>query len=454
MKEIFFTVEFKTDVVLQASSNTQGKIDYLDFIPGSNFLGMVAKHYNEFSNPFDIFHSKKVRFGDGNILYNDKLGYKIPLSYYHKKLDDSKIYNYHFLDENKFKELKQIKQMRSGYITSEYEKVNIYYNYSQKSAYDKEKRKSKDAQMYGYRSLKSGTKWQFCLKLDDDILETDENKIVEILLKSKRLGKSRSSQYGSIKITKNKNKIEINRFVPKDNYTYLYANSRLALFSNDGNPTYDLTKLCNGLLNENICYEKTQIRTQNFTPFNAQRNTRDYERICINKGSVIVLKNLGEEQIQQLKDGVGAYLSEGFGEVIINPEFLEKKDFELKSSQNIKNNQSNKSIPSNIVKFLQEKQRQEQQTHDIAYEVEKFILTSQLKNISSSAWGKIRSIASNDENFIEKIKAYIVKGTKKWNEYDKEILDKLIEDIKNKGLDTRNFIKLLSMRITRTKDNK
>jgi hypothetical protein len=43
MRELVFQVEFKSDIVLPASSNTEGKIDQLDFIAGSNFLGNGCK---------------------------------------------------------------------------------------------------------------------------------------------------------------------------------------------------------------------------------------------------------------------------------------------------------------------------------------------------------------------------------------------------------------------------
>ena len=37
MKEISFKVTFLSDIILQSSSNTEGKVDVLDFIPGGNF---------------------------------------------------------------------------------------------------------------------------------------------------------------------------------------------------------------------------------------------------------------------------------------------------------------------------------------------------------------------------------------------------------------------------------
>jgi len=44
MKALVFQVELKSDIVLPATSNTEGKIDQLDFIAGSNFLGMAAQN--------------------------------------------------------------------------------------------------------------------------------------------------------------------------------------------------------------------------------------------------------------------------------------------------------------------------------------------------------------------------------------------------------------------------
>ena len=94
MKRLNFEVEFLSDIVLQGSSNSEGNVEALDFIPGSNFLGMVAGagNYENFEKPFDIFHSGKVRFGDAHILNEGQTTYKMPLSFFHKKLDKDTIY--------------------------------------------------------------------------------------------------------------------------------------------------------------------------------------------------------------------------------------------------------------------------------------------------------------------------------------------------------------------------
>ena len=287
MNRLVFQVKFLSDIVLQATSNTEGNIEQLDFIAGSNFLGMVAQNYDKFEDSFKIFHSGEVKFGDGHILKNNKITYKIPLSFFHEKLNDKEIFNHHFIDD--FSKFKQLKQKREGYITKDLETEIIEYNYLQKSAYDKKLRRSKDEEMYGYKSLKKGTKWEFCVSYEN--LTPKEIKLIkESLIGKKRLGKSKSSHYGLVEI-KQINK-EIENLSTKLDEIIIYAKSRLALIDENGNPTYDLKYLFDGLTDENIDYSKSQIKTSTFTPYNSKRENRDYERVCINKGSVIVLKGI------------------------------------------------------------------------------------------------------------------------------------------------------------------
>ena len=164
MRELIFEITFKSPIILQANSNTQGKINSLDFIPGSAFLGMAASRYGDFNDPFKIFHSGAVKFCDAAPIKDGKEFFKIPLSYFHEKLDDGKIYNHHLLNDSEFKKFTQLKQMRSGYINDENEQLNMNLDFSQKSAYDKNKRRSMDSQMYGYEAFRAGMKWRFSVK--------------------------------------------------------------------------------------------------------------------------------------------------------------------------------------------------------------------------------------------------------------------------------------------------
>jgi len=461
MKKLTFEIEFLSDIVLQASSNTEGNIELLDFIPGSNFLGMVAKNYDKFENSFDIFHSGKVRFGDATILYNDQKTYKIPLAYFHKKLDNSIIYNHHFLSDQDFKDLGQLKQKRNGYITKDLKTIEIDYNYSQKSAYDKKHRRSKDSSMYGYSSIPKGTTWQFEIKYSD-ISQEDLELLKSSIIGQQRLGKSKSAQYGLINVQETKNNQESIEDNNIQDIVILYANSRIALINTEGNPTYDLRYICNGLTDENILYEKSQLRISNFTPYNGARATKDYEKVCINKGSVIVLKDISQSQLKQIKDGVGAYLSEGFGEFLINPVFVLQKDgFNLLTKENNgskskeKRKKIEKTFSNKIIQFLVNKHNNDIENLEIIDEVTDFIKANKSIYAQSmnSQWRAIRSICTNstNETIKENVKKYISHGVakEKWKGVKTIKLLNAIENSKNPLILT----KLLTTQMPKEKNN-
>lgn len=289
--------------------------------------------------------------------------------------------------------------------------------------------------MYGYSAIKSGTKWQFCISYND-ITTKDEELLISSIVGQKRLGKSKSAQYGLINITQVQN--NISTIEDKNSQeTILYANSRLALFDNDGNPTFDIKHLFEGLKEKNIDYAKCQIKTSSFTPYNSKRKTKDYERVCINKGSVIVLKDIDKSIIPQF---VGAYQSEGFGEILINPSFLLKKEFSF--TKDIKEDKTKKELPrkSDLTKFLANKYKKKIDKLDILDKVDEFINNNKklYEDIKPSQWGKIRSICSS-QGTKKEIEDYISDGTRKW---EQKQIDKLLDF--SDDLDT---IKLLSIQM-------
>jgi len=487
MQKLVFQVEFKSDIVLPASSNTEGNIAQLDFIPGSNFLGMVAKKYDKFSNSFDIFHSGKVRFGDATLLVDEEELYKIPLSFFNPKLNENRIFHHHYYSdlftEDERKEIGQLKQMRSGYVSADVSNgltvKHINYNYAQKSAYDSTKRRSKTSSMYGYRAIEAGTKWQFLVKLDGSISDNDIKLIKETLKNSKRLGKSKSAQYGQIEIK------HIGE--PKDSTidsidsgeVILYAKSRIALVDDKGNATYDLNCLLKGI---KVDYDKCQIRTSTFTPYNGAMQTKTYERLVIEKGSVIVLESLSDEQKKELEKGVGLYLAEGFGELLVNPPFLMQKEeltLSKKKKESNKKDQKEYLKPASIyntVNFLINQHNSELKKLDLADEVAQFIKEnkSALGKKMNAQWGTVRSLtlqakdADGLENLLfedkpeEKPKGFLMskRAKEKW---DSNLIDNIKElrefcrkykEKKKQELDYVQFIRLLAMDAPKQKEEK
>jgi len=459
MRELRFEITFKSPVILQASSNTQGKMSSLDFIPGSAFLGMVASRYNEFSDPFKIFHSGAVKFCDATPIKDGKEFFKIPLSYFHEKLDNGKIYNHHLLNDSEFEKFTQLKQMRSGYINDKNEQLSMDLDFSQKSAYDKEKRRSMDSQMYGYEAFRAGMKWRFSVKFDANVSEDDINRAKETLERSTRLGKSKSAEYGAVEIKFiGENTDKIQTFTPPEKYTFVYAKSRLALIDENGNPSYDVKYILPNLDANNVDYEKTQIRISNFTPYNGARATKDYERACINKGSVIALKELTGEQIAELKNGVGAYLSEGFGEVLINPWFLndgdaQERPIKLQKKEEEKQAYTDMPTQSNLAKFLKQKKNAKDQALKIAEDVAKFIgdHKNKFNKISNSQWGAIRALCKSNSDIAEEVDKFISNGVAKdkWRDA-KEVFTNAIK----KSDWPLKFTMLVSMQMPKTRGEK
>lgn len=412
MKKLCFEVKALSNIVIKASSNTQGKIRYLDFLPGSVFLGIVAKNFNKFDNPFEIFFSSKVKFLDANPLNDDSVTYKIPFSFYHKKLDPSKIYNFHFLTSDNFKDengnLIQYKQIRNGYIDKNLNKKNVKFSYNQKSAIDYKKGRSKESQMFGYRSINKGEKFYFEVLIDESIDDKEVEKIQEFLIGERRIGKSKSAEYAKveIKLTAEKEKVKSKR----ENKTYVYFKSRAVLFDDEGNPTYDVRYAFSKDLRDKINYEKSNIRVYSYMPYNYIRRGYDSERFLIDKGSVVVL-----ETDVELDNFVGEFNNEGFGEILINPEFLMETEFELKQTDELKKYDVKQ---TNLSKYLNIKKEKMLEDVEIIKEVRNFIdkYKKLYSNISNSQWGNIRKIArSFSENFMEKIEEFISHGTKKWD---------------------------------------
>ena len=352
MIRLNFICEFKSDIVLHSSSNTEGKVDRFDYIAGSNFLGMVAREYLSFgADAFDVFHSGAVRFGDGHILNNKKQTFHIPFSWFapkgfsfQKAKDKNELFNEHFLTKEKYDKFiadnKQLKQQRAGFITYDGHLVKPKHNYRQKSAYDKTNRRSLDKSMFGYYALPKGTKWLFSVEMDSD---TYREKIIKILEKSNRLGKSRSAEYGHIEISYLKEEIDNIEVEPNpisiENkyYIFLYAYSRLAL-TNSGMNSYqfDLDSLKLDTSAEKIAWDKSHIRTSRYTPYVSVRDNRDPERLIIDKGSVIAIEVDSSFDVskysQNISRGVGLYLSEGHGKIVVNPTFLSTENPFFKNS--------------------------------------------------------------------------------------------------------------------------
>lgn len=416
MERVYFEMEFLENVVLNKSNNTEGFSNTLDFVSGSVFLGIVAREYERFSESFEIFHTPKVRFSQAVPYVEGKRAFKVPFSFYHSKGDASKVFNAHLNPEKM--QYGQVKQKREGYFVLQDELLCFFElgnEYHQKSAYDSQKRKSEDSKMFGYYSLERDSQWVFYVEIDGSIREKD--KIIEALEGIKYLGRSKNAQYGKVKIkriesTKGENVFRISQEDSKNGVVYLYADSEIALFEN-GESTLIPSIENLGLSSGKIKWEECQIRTRSFKPFNSKRRRWDHSRNVITQGSVIALENVSKSDLESLKNGIGGYLNEGYGKVLVNPIFL-LRDIKSKTFE-VKREQAAREVKTELIEFLLKARKQKEQEDEIGNQVSDFIESNKekLKSISNSQWGNIRMILEfSKEEWQEKIKEYIYRDYK------------------------------------------
>lgn len=451
MKELRFKAILETDIILNQKAATEGNQQSLDFIPGSNFLGIVAKQYKSLEeNCLTIFHSGSIRFGDAHPANNGKRTLHIPASFHYAKLEgDTRVLVYHQMpkDDNETLRAFEPKQFRSGFylLDEPKEKTPLYLVQSEihksfaiKSAYDRDKRRSKESQMYGYESLRKGSQWSFSIFIDDDIKADIIENVKTNLTGLHSIGRSRTAQYGLIEIeyikTDEYNAPSFSSLIKEgDVYALVYADARLIFLDAYGLPTLQPTASDLGFENGEIDWFNSQVRMFQYAPWNGHRKTRDTDRCGIEKGSVFYIKSCKDEPLKYNgNDFVGMYQNEGFGKIIINPEFLKTKENSQLGESNYflnekKPQQTNEDgKPSDtecndpILHFLNN-QKKKEDTMDLIYSnVNSFVKNNEKAFISdafASQWGTIRSLAIQGKSNNDIIK-YTNKGVakEKWDE--------------------------------------
>lgn len=466
MKQKFFSLTLLSDIVLQKSSNTQGKNESRDFINGSVILGIVAKHYDEFSNPFVIFHSGAVRFGEAKPLISGKISHKIPLCFFAPKeaKDLREVYNALFCDfATKSLQNLQLRQIRSGYINEDLQKAELKYRYTQKV--NLQAKSTKDNQMFGYEAICEGAVFGFVVEFDESVSNDDIEKITQILCGTHFIGKSKNAEYGEVLIQSindfcpTKHDLNLNAqdfsqdFNQDFNEVALYIASSLALFDNTM-PTFIPNAKNLGLDSAQILWEKTHIKTKIHTPYNQKRKAKDSARLIIEQGSVITLHNLSQSDKDKLKSGrilCGGFLSEGYGEILVNPSFLmqgkDNKPFALNQSKiDTFTPQTNDSTDSNLIAYVKDLRDLQMREVESANAVDDFIATHKGKfsKVTNAQWGAIRAFAqiADDKALKDRIICYINEERlkDKWEE-GKEILEQFINAY------DRDFIALLATRM-------
>lgn len=460
MEQIKFKCTFLSDVILNVKSASEGENSTLDFIPGSNFMGIVASQLYADNDPDTmlIVHSGQVKFGDAHPLCNGIRSLRTPAALFYPKLSsvENECIVHHEYNRNNDEKKPQLKQCRSGFYafdTTEKKAVGInpLTNYALKSAYDRLNRKSKDSQMYGYESISEGSEYCFSVVAPDEKLA---EKIASCLEGKRRIGRSRSAQYGLVEIRR-ADYTEIKSGFTERNDAVIYAESRLVFFDKNGKMTYQPGIEDLGFTAGEIDWSKSQIRTFCYAPWNFKRQCFDFDRLGIEKGSVIYVRNarFGSDKSEY----VGAFNNEGFGKVIYNPDFFATikggnglSAYEFSKSDNWKQTDASDShFESILIKYLNSRKSEEKGVDDVYEVVNEFI--KQHKKLFegerfASQWGEIRRIANttpDKTDLISKIKKYLEHGVAKEKWEEKSRAEALYDLFNSKEFTDRNAQRII-----------
>lgn len=465
-EKLQFSCKLLSDIVLNQKSSTEGNNTSLDFIPGNAFLGIVAKHYQEFRAidlEMTVFHSGSVRFGDAHPTAGNQSmrSLRVPASFYHPKLmsPTERCFIHHIYSRDRDQENdgrpQQLKQCRSGFYAFANNQgfpIAVDRTFAIKSAYDRDKRRAKDEQMYGYESLCKGAEFLFEIDIDEKTLAErgidigNLKKLIRSYLEGTHcIGRSRTAQYGLVKITaKEFDNVESGTLKQGQTLVTVYADSRLIFLDENLEPTFRPTAEQLGIADGEIDWSLSQIRTFQYAPWNGVRASRDNDRCGIEKGSVFVVSVPADSDRQFTSHYIGNYCNEGFGRVIYNPDFLSaipNKNGEIKyrllkdlpEQLEAAEKQTPPTVESQLLAYLHRAKTDADAEEFIYREVNDFVDKYShyfRDNQFASQWGTIRSLAmrlstykdvmryviGNDENDSN---AYITHGVAKdkWKKF-------------------------------------
>ena len=324
----WYRIDLLSDVIVTADAATEGGHECLRHLPGSLLAGVVAGAMNPFPAP--AYLSGKMLFGDALPLVEGELAYPVPLSLHKPKgvPIGGRLVPLNGLEDDlkeQGKACQPVEQIRDVYMTASGKIVSTMLHYRMKTAIDRDRGgRATDSQLFGYQSIASGQSFAAPVWCEDDKVADQVERI--LTSGNARLGRSRTAEYGHVKITP---MIQPGTFSdsPEEGGMTLYLVSDLAL-EKDGRPVLAPQGDDIGLPGARLDPSKTFLRTRSYTPWNAYHNTRMAERQVICHGSVLTLTGVARDTAEDWKKahscGLGLYRQEGLGSFLVDPSFVLK----------------------------------------------------------------------------------------------------------------------------------
>ena len=322
----------------------------LDYIPGSVLLGALAsKVYlddsfdegsrfslfqnnsnNCFSNAYPVKPVAKGKILKGETVLPAPLCLHYPKN---KKAVREELVNKCAITED---DSIQYKQLRSGYLTSDMQQYSVNCSTVTRTAIDFRTQTADEGKLFNQKFIEKGAVFLGFIDYEEQYKEL----INEFLNGTEiRVGKSRYSEFGRIRLSIAQVNELTNPAPIQNNLLYIWCISDCQFIDlKTGQPTLvpqgsNLWHLSEKYSRLELEYlpEKSFIRTSVKRYFNRKRGGFDGDRQLVNKGSVICFKlnNVPDNKVPgtdilatQQKCGLGLDRQLGFGQIIINPEWI------------------------------------------------------------------------------------------------------------------------------------
>lgn len=334
-----YTLTLEEPCLLAAPGGDPNTESSLNYIPGGAVRGaLVAAHRrnsNTLGNAFDdLFLSGKVRYLNAYPLLDDCRALPTPRAW--TKLKDKGEMVYNRAEEKQF--LYADQEIPSGvgaeFVTfaESVKKPKIVFEIAVHTARNRGMGRSiegdADSALFRYRALARDQQFTGAIVIEDEI---DTTRLEELLVGSLLLGGSHFAGYGLAGVSdvgKPENWREVANSpldIPADGSFVVYLASHAILYHPDtGQPTGDiLLFLPDGPGGYEI--EHSFAAADWVGGFNKQRGLPLSQQWALQMGSAWVVKTdrpLSVEQIAKLeRSGIGARTEEGFGRLVINPQW-------------------------------------------------------------------------------------------------------------------------------------
>ena len=390
MHETWLKIELLEDAVISRSAATAGAHHSLDFLPGSNLLGVAASRmYKSMgTDSWQVFHADGVFFGDGLPLTGRDLAIPMPLAWHEGKSDPAvssasaenggarlqsgKVFN---LAAGEVPAGVQMRQLRGIHVEpSSGRLIKPAMRTRMKTALEPGKGRVAEGQLFGYEAIAAGTAFAARVASSN---QSWLNQVTEALCGRIHLGRSRSAEYGAAEVTPMDAPLLGNGGSShSESQTRLFLLSDLCLSDVNGQPAVWPEPELLALNSGHIEPAGTFIRTRSYSPWNGYRGAPDLERQVIVRGSVITLSAINDQEwlARAVSEGLGLHTGQGLGSVLINPAFLshERPEFTWQESPRAQAPQSSRP-KSDLIDLLSRRAGHRSEGGDVRQAAEVFV---------------------------------------------------------------------------------